>query len=163
MNPYTYKPKSQRTRVAVRRIVAYVFDMLLICLLCGGIAYAIRWGVAAFILFVLICPPFFFFRDCIFRNASPGKFILGLRVVDPEGRIPDWKTLVRRNWLMIRYGYRIYGIPGSYGRSGFTLPFLKENIDIAYVEGNTDYFLYWETKVTKTMVVYRKNGNRAIR
>lgn len=144
-------------KAAIRRGVAFALDMLLVGFLCGFLTYIIPQIYLDIIVFFLLVPPFLLFRDCIFKNASPGKFLLGLRVVDVDGKIPNWKMLVRRNLLMLRTGYKIYGL----SRCG--VPFSKENKGLSYVAGDTDYFHKWETDVTRTMVVYKKTGKRAVR
>ena len=144
-------------KASIRRGVAYAVDMLLIGLLFGFLIYIIPLKYLGIIVFLLLVPPFLLFRDCIFKNASPGKFLLGLRVVDIEGKAPNWRILVRRNLLMLKTGSKIYGL----SRCG--VPFSKENKGLSYVSGDTDYFHKWETEVTGTMVVYKKTGERAVR
>lgn len=50
-----------------------------------------------------------FLRDSVFINASLGKRIMGLVVVDPEGCIPSFRILITRSflsWCFLPAGYR---------------------------------------------------------
>lgn len=99
-------------RIVIKRIVAFVIDWNLVFLICVALllsgpqfkleylalprvemfsSYGVILGLLGFVLLPLI-------RDCILKNASVGKRIMGLRVVDVKTwQPPSLGKLILRN------------------------------------------------------------------
>lgn len=60
-----------------------ITSILLICILCT--------------LYIILIFKIFIRKDLIFKNASIGKKILGLQILDANNNIPDKKVLINRN------------------------------------------------------------------
>ena len=73
-------------------------------------------------------------RDLIFRHASIGKKIMGLVVVDRDGKIPSIKKIAVRSIVTITAGYAIF---------------------LLYLV-TKDSFVDWEMKHLNTQVVEKK-------
>ena len=87
--------------VLIKRILAYLIDLIITlaiaaCFfitpdleanLIGSIAGAAWWTVA-----------YMLFKDCLCARRSPGKFVLGLKIIDFEtGKKPSFIALMLRN------------------------------------------------------------------
>ena len=70
-------------------------------------------------------------KDLLFKNASFGKRMMGLMIVDDEWRIPNLKAMLKRGFLMPVWGYIVF--------------------IIAVIRDND--FESWELKRLKTRVV----------
>lgn len=73
-------------------------------------------------------------KDCLFRNASLGKKIMGLRIVTEEGMLPPLKTIWKRGIVMQTIGYTTY-------------------IKYRFTEGD---IVEWELQHLKTKVVSKR-------
>ena len=73
-------------------------------------------------------------KDLLFKNASIGKKIMGLVIVDDKKNIPSIKVVLKRGILMPTLGYTIFIT------SGF----------------DKDYFEMWELNTLKTMIICKK-------
>ena len=49
-------------------------------------------------------------KDLVFRNASIGKKLFKLSIVDANGEIPSRLTIIKRNFFMQTFGYILYHI-----------------------------------------------------
>lgn len=76
------------------------------------------------------------FKDCLFRNASIGKKIVGLVIYDKNWSIPKINVLLKRTIVMSTIGFVMFW------RFKF--------------EGNLISFFTWERNVLKTQVVDKK-------
>ena len=128
----------------LKRFFAEIIDYFIIGLLFVGLEnfnlpewfYGISFSIAdipidipsigVLIVIVLIST-----KDLLFRNASVGKKIMGLVIVDDKRNIPNIKNMLKRGILMPTLGYIIF----------ITSAFDK------------DYFEMWELNTLKTMVV----------
>ena len=48
------------------------------------------------------------FKDFLFRNASFGKKIMGLVILDDKSNVPSLKIMIKRGFLMPTLGYVIF-------------------------------------------------------
>ena len=123
-----------------KRVVAYLIDIFL---------FAISYEVARQLLSKLVEEPTriaiflvipFVFRDMIFRNASLGKKILGIVVLDLKWQKPPIRLMLKRavleNTKGIMHCYKSFFL----GEKGITL--------ISYID--------WEMSDTKTFVIDKK-------
>ena len=117
----------------IKRAVAFIIDWNLIFIICFTILlsgpnfdveylarpsirmfsfYNVIFGLLSFILFPLI-------KDILFRNASLGKVIMGLRVVDAEtGTPPSLINLILRN---VTFYFPPIGMISYFANGGKTL------------------------------------------
>lgn len=51
-------------------------------------------------------------KDLLFRNASIGKFLMGIVILTKEGRKPSIKTILMRGIIMQTYGYCKFVLTG---------------------------------------------------
>ena len=123
-----------------KRVVAYLIDIFL---------FAIGYEVARQLLSKLVEEPTriaiflvipFVFRDMVFRNASLGKKILGIVVLDLKWQKPPIRLMLKRavleNTKGIMHCYKSFFL----GEKGITL--------ISYID--------WEMSDTKTFVIDKK-------
>jgi len=105
----------------LKRHVKRIFSTCIDCLLVGGCyegisSYIPEWfwgfdfsiGVIPFSLpsvgFILVVA-YFACKDLLFKNASLGKKIMGLMIVDADGRISGYKEIMKRGVLINSWGY----------------------------------------------------------
>ena len=124
-----------------KQIIAFIIDYFIIALIMVACCvsnlpdwfWKIEFEVAtvpvSFYSFgaILITIPIFC-RDLLFRNASLGKKIMRIKIVDFDGNMPKAKTVIKRGFLM--------------NTVGFVLLFLKYDIQ------------KWEIDVCKTKIVH---------
>lgn len=123
-----------------KRVVAYLIDIFL---------FAISYEVARQLLSKLVEEPTriatflvipFVFRDMVFRNASLGKKILGIVVLDLKWQKPPIRLMLKRavleNTMGILHCYKSFFL----GEKGITL--------ISYID--------WEMSNTKAFVIDKK-------
>ena len=79
----------------------------------------------------------FFFRDVTFRNASIGKFVLGIEVYTNDWKKPKFIHLLRREFCMTTVGF-------------------LSSIKAMFVDGNIIDVLRWEQNVLKSFVIDKK-------
>ena len=72
----------------------------------------------------------FCFKDVVFRNASLGKKIMNLIIVDNEWDIPSIKTLMKRGILMPTWGYvtLIKNLSGNFSIENWEIDNLKTRV-----------------------------------
>lgn len=87
-------------------------------------------------IFHLVFVPFFF-KDVIFRNASIGKMIFGLRVFDNNWKKPGIWALIKRAVVMSTAGFVLYKI-------------------LNWIKKDKLWFMEWELNTLKTRVIERK-------
>ena len=85
--------------------------------------------------FLLLIP--FFFKDLVFRNASLGKKLMGIIIVNEEWQAPQRKTIVKRAIMM--------------STVGFCLAWKGKIVDGTPIE-----LFGWEREKLKTQVIDRK-------
>ena len=125
-----------------KRIVAYLVDVMIFALcyemlrkyILVFVSVTGAWG------YFLIVPPFFIFRDLLFKNASIGKKLLGLVVVDDKWSKPNFFTITKRAAITVTLGQVLY----------FKLKGQSESRDYARLA-----FAEWEYRHLKTRVVER--------
>jgi len=109
----------------VRRLIAAYIDLLVTALPCGAIAFAVRlfFGKTdidgALILslpLMVLCPVCFFLRDLL--RPSPGKRLMGLRIVNADGTedVPA-KRLIFRHLTIGLWPVELYSLIRSGGES----------------------------------------------
>lgn len=131
----------------LKRFFAEIIDCFIIGLLFAGLDrfslpewfYGISFNIADIPItipsvgvLIVIIP--MVIKDLLFKNASIGKKIMALVVVDDKRNVPDKKTILKRGILMPTLGYMVFVT------SGF----------------DKDYFEMWELNILKTMVVNKK-------
>ena len=94
-------------------------------------ALALHSYIGSFVYFLVFVP--FFFKDVLFRNASIGKVIFGLVILDTNWKRPGIWTLIKRTPVMLTVGFVIFRI-----------------------KKDRSWFLEWELATLKTRVVERK-------
>lgn len=130
--------------IIAKRVTALLIDALLF-----GIFYTIIihffpsyfWNLGS-ISYVIVFIPFLF-KDCVFKNSSIGKKILGIQIYDA-----NWKTLnvilmLKRTVCMQTVGYIIF----------IKIKFLGKRSDIMT-------FFDWERERLKTIVIDKKVFDR---
>jgi uncharacterized RDD family membrane protein YckC len=80
-------------RLFKKRIKAQVLDFIFISIVLVPMQVFLPNQYILLAIFVLL----YICRDLLFRNASFGKKIQGLIVVDKKGNVPSFKALVLRN------------------------------------------------------------------
>ena len=90
-------------------------------------------SIGFFIVLLLII-----FKDFVFRNASVGKKIMKLRIVDENWNIPSFKLMLKRGFMMQTVGYATY-------------------IKYCFLGGD---IVDWEMKCLRTQVVSLKQFNQ---
>lgn len=167
-----YQPAADPTAVVGKRVVAFIIDYLILqavwsilffaladsadtnfascsgtCLTAGDTVYGVGGGKAALLWLVYwgYSVGIFVFLQGL-KGFTPGKAILGLRVVNPEGGTPGpVKALVR--WLLLLVDLLPYCIPGLLGL-------------ILAITGTNHTRL--GDRVAKTFVVAKKDVGRPI-
>ena len=95
-----------------------------------------KLGTLAYV--ILFIP--FAFKDCVFRNASIGKKIVGICIFTTEWKTPSFLLLAKRTLYMGTWGYSI---------------FLKNK----FIDGRIISLFDWEQNVLKTLVIDKKVFN----
>lgn len=115
-----------------------------------GIAFAIDVAIFSAIIFILgggmiamiASSAFMVFRDVIFEGQSPGKKIMGLKVVDRSGLGigRDFMTSLKRNvlFLLPYSGFYVAIVEGLFLLFGDKIPFIGEKIRFGDKFANTD-------------------------
>lgn len=132
-----------------KRKLAVLIDYFLIgfILVACGLSHLPKWvwsftfsigggipvSLPSFGIFILLVP--IAFKDFLFRNASLGKRIMGLCIVDDKGNVPTYQTMLKRGCVMPIWGYT------TFMRSKFS--------DVDFED--------WELKRLKTRVVDKKD------
>lgn len=88
-----------------KRLLASTIDMLIYLYLIRYILFFIRFNILEYplnqdlwsCLDYTLCCLYFLLKDFVFRNASIGKRILGLKVVMKDGTKVKWYILILRN------------------------------------------------------------------
>ena len=97
-------------KITTLRAAAFFFDTLLFAFCLGGIFFAFDINGKTFygtlIMIVLFIP--FFFKDCIFKNASIGKKIFGIRIYSKTWQPLSPFSIFKRNVVMLTIGYLMY-------------------------------------------------------
>ena len=96
-------------RLLARWVDFGIYSLILNCILAVGMHVNIRAGnigTAFFswlfqIIFLLLLEPVML----SLTGTTPGKFLFGLSVTDPEGTRLTRRAALRRTWAMLRYGY----------------------------------------------------------
>ena len=129
------------------RIIASLIDLCIIgtiLAICTMFAPEWFWGFTfkigavpvsipsvGFVLLIVI----FCFKDVLFRNASLGKKIMNLIIVDNEWNIPPVKTLMKRGILMPTWGYvtLIKNLSGDFSIENWEIDNLRTKVIDRYL------------------------------
>ena len=87
-------------KVFRKRAVALLIDSFLLGALLVLTQELLNWGDWDILLIIL-----FFFKDCVFKNASIGKKLMGLSIYNSDWKAPSIKVLFKRGALMLTVGY----------------------------------------------------------
>lgn len=103
---------------AYRRIAAVFIDYTIVFLifyifrLCCSfnnvfkisfVIYSVPISIPSFGTIIVLIP--IIFKDFLFKNASVGKKIMGLIIVDDNWRTPNFKAMIKRGIIMPTFGY----------------------------------------------------------
>lgn len=130
-----------------RRIVAAIIDYFLIALIfvCIGFLELPSWfyslefdtfTIPSIGMLLLICCVIS--KDLMFKNASIGKKIMGLVIVDLEGSIPSATLIIKRGFIIHTIGYLTL------------LLHLRTNLD----------FVKWEAERIRTKIIKKSELNK---
>lgn len=100
--------------ILLKRSIAFFIDALFLGMfftVFKKVFILLSFEPNSFSYFLLLIP--FFFKDIVFRNASVGKKIMGISILNKDGSIPDFKLLIKRAFLMTGIGY-IYAWKGFF-------------------------------------------------
>ena len=87
-------------KVLKKRAVALLIDSFLLGALLALTQELLNWGDWDILLIIL-----FFFKDCVFKNASIGKKLMGLSIYNSDWNAPSIKVLFKRGALMLTVGH----------------------------------------------------------
>ncbi len=124
-------------KILKKRGLAYFFDAFIVAFIIVGIQsfanYLFDGKVQIQIPLIIL----FFIRDYLFKNASLGKKIFGLRIYTTKWEKPDFLLLLKRSFFISTMGYVILH-------------------KAKFVDGNTIAFFDYEREYFGTFVIDKK-------
>lgn len=127
-------------KIRRKRIIAVIIDHFIVCfvlLFLDDISKATIIPSIPSSLDIVLVVLMLSLKDFTFRNASVGKMIMGLRIVDEKGKRPAFNVLIKRGFLMPTLGF---------------IKFYKAFFFTEYTD-----FIDWERDFFHTQVVLKKD------
>ena len=92
-------------KILKKRAFAVCVDSFLIGMLCESLRTSVPFFNVFEDFWFLLVVTLYLFKDSLFRNASLGKMIMGIRIYDNNWKRPKLLVLLKRNALMQTIGY----------------------------------------------------------
>ena len=92
-------------KVLKKRGLAYFFDFIFVMFIAVGIQSLANYLFDGKVQIQIPLIILFFIRDYLFKNASLGKIIFGLRIYTTKWEKPDFLLLLKRSFFVSTIGY----------------------------------------------------------
>lgn len=118
----------------IKRAIAFGIDVLIFSILI--------WAFGGGLIAMIVSSAFMVLRDVIFEGQSPGKKVMGLKVVDRSGLGigRDYMASIKRNilFLLPYSGFYVGLVEGAFLLIGDKIPIIGEKIRFGDKFANTD-------------------------
>lgn len=96
-------------KILKKRKIACVIDSFIFGFIIAGLQLIIEDLTMnrSIVFYALMFSPLFL-RDCLFKGASIGKKILGIRIYNDDWKSPTFLKLLKRSFLTTNYGWMLW-------------------------------------------------------